>query len=240
MLREAYSSGWINTNLTEYFWLDAERLDYTKTRRWLSGSWTNSALVQYSYGLNGSNTATLQDWDNLSGTYKPFNRMSQSYDDHGNLVSSTNEKWDDAWEIIFGHQFTITYFEGHAVQKIDKIWTPGLPELKAGGGGWENYRKYDYSDFQSLGKEEVIMSEFLFSCYPNPVIGQLDLSYSSPDPGTMLFEMVDLMGQIVRQETVSGLRGTLSWNLTSFPSGYYFIRLSDQSGRISTRKIIKN
>lgn len=240
MLREAYSSEWVNTNFTEYFWMDAERLDYTKTSRWLNGSWTNGAHVQYSYGPNGSKVSTMQDWDNLSGTYKPYNRMSQTYDDHRNLISSTTEKWNDAWELIYGHQYTLTYLEGHAVQRIDKIWTPGLPGLNTGGGGWENYRKHEYSDFQSLGKDEVINSEFLFSCYPNPVMGQLELLYSTPVPGTMLFEMVDLMGQILRQETVSNLSGKISWNLASVPSGYYFIRLIDQSGQVKTRRIIKN
>jgi hypothetical protein len=75
-----------------------------------------------------------------------------------------------------------------------------------------------------------------FSCSPNPFSNILNISPDHPDESLSLL-ITDLSGNKMMAETISGKTKCL--DLSSFPSGIYFLTVSGTKGAYGTKKLIK-
>jgi hypothetical protein len=90
-----------------------------------------------------------------------------------------------------------------------------------------------------LGIEE----DFIYSMtlpYPNPATGQVNLIISPKKPAILNIEVSDVSGRIIKlAKQQIETAGTVSIDLSGIPSGYYLIRISDESGSQAVRSFIK-
>ena len=77
-----------------------------------------------------------------------------------------------------------------------------------------------------------------FNCYPNPVIGELNISYDLKKAAKLKIELFNLLGEKVFTQVLfsKNLNGVYSINLQDLPNGTYLVKLAD--GDIQNSKII--
>ena len=87
----------------------------------------------------------------------------------------------------------------------------------------------------SIKENEKLLS---FNCYPNPVIGKLNISYNLKNATKLKIELFNLLGEKVFTQVLfsKNLNGTYSINLQDLPNGTYLVKLAD--GEIQNSKII--
>ncbi len=95
---------------------------------------------------------------------------------------------------------------------------------------WKFFMKHS---FESVSVEEV--NPINFSVYPNPTTGVIQLELE--EIGDISYRVVDVLGKEVLAGNPCSLLETI--NLTGFPNGTYFIKLTNErSGVSNTEKII--
>jgi hypothetical protein len=64
--------------------------------------------------------------------------------------------------------------------------------------------------------------------WPNPVVEEVNISFSIIEKGKYTLNLYDAKGQLIRSETGNGRGGESlqsSWNISDLPSGSYFLEL---------------
>jgi hypothetical protein len=90
----------------------------------------------------------------------------------------------------------------------------------------------------SLDQIETVV----IAIYPNPVSDMLTVQYSAIENGTIKFTLFNELGALVMQTDDAfkqGIAGIKHLDFSSFPSGTYFLHLTDQKGNSSKTTIIK-
>jgi hypothetical protein len=77
-----------------------------------------------------------------------------------------------------------------------------------------------------------------FNCYPNPVIGELNIHYNLNNAERLKIELFNLLGEKVFSQVFfsKNLNGIYSINIKDLPNGSYLVKLAD--GDIQNSKII--
>ena len=77
-----------------------------------------------------------------------------------------------------------------------------------------------------------------FNCYPNPVIGELNIRYNLNNAERLKIELFNLLGEKVFSQVFfsTNLNGIYSINIKDLPNGSYLVKLAD--GDIQNSKII--
>ncbi len=77
--------------------------------------------------------------------------------------------------------------------------------------------------------------EFHFASFPNPATDQINL-ITVKNEGEAEFALIDMEGSIVKSGSFMGSQGSIS--VQDLESGLYLLRMNDEFGRASSRKII--
>ncbi|MFH0760300.1 MAG: T9SS type A sorting domain-containing protein [Bacteroidota bacterium] len=239
---ELYSNeSWTNSTRTECHYQD----NSLATSEMLIDKWQNSAWEKYmkyilTYSENNNLDMLTYVWMSYLADYLLQYRMIWRYDFRGNGILNTFELFlNDVWNLISGDQYLITYVNNHAVERIHQKYSTGS-ELKTGTPGWVNYEKWEYSDFLNVGVDLSPVPGLMLACFPNPATGSVEITYTTPRAGNVKLTLMTLEGKVTRYSQEPGLHGKVSWDLNKLPAGIYVIRLSDQSGKAITQKIIKD
>jgi len=79
------------------------------------------------------------------------------------------------------------------------------------------------------------LSYNIFSIYPNPTTGKVQISLNEQQVGSTL-QITDINGRVVKQLTIEQLN-TLTIDLSNQAKGVYFVKLISESG-VSTQKVV--
>jgi len=84
------------------------------------------------------------------------------------------------------------------------------------------------------------ITENQVSIRPNPASGKVTMNYDIEKfyPGNTSLVVYDLNGKIVQSATFTDEKGTMSWDVTSWPSGIYFYSINSDKAVISSGKLI--
>jgi hypothetical protein len=87
----------------------------------------------------------------------------------------------------------------------------------------------------NIKENEKLLS---FNCYPNPVIGELNIHYNLNNAERLKIELFNLLGEKVFSQVFfsKNLNGIYSINIKDLPNGSYLVKLAD--GNIQNSKII--
>lgn len=124
---------------------------------------------------------------------------------------------------------------------------PFHPTLNPGGVG---DRVSDYIDFDpwltdtilaASDVPQILPSTFSFSAFPNPFNSEVTLEYELGKRDHISLALFDITGRQVstlKDGELSAGHYRQTWNAHGYPSGVYFIRLSNLSGNSLLRKIL--
>ncbi len=78
--------------------------------------------------------------------------------------------------------------------------------------------------------------------FPNPVEATVKLNYSTPNAGNSTILLIDAVGRIVNQTTITSVEGDNQQqiNLSRLIKGQYFLQLINSTGKSNVIKVIKN
>lgn len=82
------------------------------------------------------------------------------------------------------------------------------------------------------------MEEIPFSIYPNPSQNELTIAVSSTN-SSYLVEIFDLMGKQILRGDFAADQQTINLNISNLSTGVYTVRLMNQEGQSSIKKLIK-
>lgn len=89
----------------------------------------------------------------------------------------------------------------------------------------------------SVGMDDVEVSDALFTPYPNPTNGLVDLRLTGVDARAV--EVLTATGRIAMQQAVRNTGGSIpALDLSGLAPGVYQLRLTEASGRQITRKVV--
>jgi hypothetical protein len=93
----------------------------------------------------------------------------------------------------------------------------------------------NFTNLDEIGEEEI------FTIFPNPNKGSFTLELKGKDYGSIEVSIYDISGTLIsRQESISGENGyTGNYNLSAYPQGMYFVKVSCNSG-VFVEKVLVN
>lgn len=77
-----------------------------------------------------------------------------------------------------------------------------------------------------------------FLLNPNPTSNIIELSISAGDPTEFIYQMINSLGQVILRGEI--ITKTTSFDISHFPPGAYYLRLTGLQGDSHSFKIIKN
>jgi len=163
--------------------------------------------------LSGSSSGRIKVYDNIENNiYGRFDTVSENYGGINHGISSRI-----------------------AIADVD---SDGILEMAVGNrrGGLSFYK----TDYHTDGSSVAIISIPEMKApriFPNPTTDQLTIEFVDPLELYSVELYTTLGGAVLFSEKDFGSRRTIS--LTNFPAGIYFVKVTDEQGRIRTEKIIK-
>jgi hypothetical protein len=222
-------------------------------KSWDGSAWSNDVLSNCtSYSGANLTSALLQRWDGVSWNNEEL--MSQTFSGN-NLTHSLYQNWNGAnWDNSF--QVFYNYTGGVVTSEVSQNWynnnwvnftldsiyycsnnvcSNKRVEKEWGSNAWRNHYKYIYFGCNSISGIKPIheLNEGI-SIYPNPANGIVTIESSEE-----LKQVVctNSWGLICFQEEDKFLKKQV--DLSSLPSGVYFIKIKTESSS-SVKKIILN
>lgn len=83
---------------------------------------------------------------------------------------------------------------------------------------------------------QLPLQAFRVEVFPNPAQQGLWLRFNHPDPQSVAVQLLDLRGRLLRRDVLQS-PGELQWDVSSLPSGIYYLRFTLQ-GRVSYEKLV--
>jgi hypothetical protein len=78
-----------------------------------------------------------------------------------------------------------------------------------------------------------------FTVYPNPAVNSISISLAGNDGRPVIFEVTDLVGRTLLSRKVNSWpEGPYEVNISTLPDGPYFVRLQQENGQSSTKRIM--
>jgi hypothetical protein len=208
------------------------KLSSSLSQNYVNGEWENSSIDSTSYlDNNGSFTFSIYNWNGTA--FEPSYKNIAMFDEHGNQVQSTEQNWDSlssSW-ITFGEfQNVYTYGNsGELIRKLEQRWacSPNNDQLAP-------CNVVRYSNFESctpVTNVESINSSPEPLVFPNPTTSTINITHLQLASDATA-EIINELGRVLIEQKVSKSSEEVSINLTSFPSGMYWLRLTDAGRRI--------
>jgi hypothetical protein len=91
----------------------------------------------------------------------------------------------------------------------------------------------------TLGVTDNVLSDDSILIYPNPTNGIITLDLGSSTGDAVAVSLFDANGKLVYQEAFINTNGSSTIDLTSFQSGYYFMKINSSDYNITKKIIIK-
>jgi hypothetical protein len=92
----------------------------------------------------------------------------------------------------------------------------------------------------STGTEDHKASDFKVTAIPNPTSSQVTVEYILPEGSShAALSIVNALGEKVVELDLEGNRGSRVIDLHKLPVGVYFFVVTDQNGRTSSGKVVK-
>lgn len=121
-----------------------------------------------------------------------------------------------------------------------EFW-PGPGSFGHGGGCWVELVKYSSDTIHwldSAGYYYVIsgiespLAEPQFSVYPQPASQYINVNLNDyASPGTMHVWVYDMVGRLIKEQTESGSKSTITVDLSFLTNGSYLLNLTESDGR---------
>lgn len=155
----------------------------------------------------------------------------------GGVSASQMACWDGSKWCGINHNFT-TAGISHAGIYNDTILVSG--RIFQGNDTLRYFSKFlggDYVDTcgATVSIPTIIQATFDFSLSPNPATTQLQITFLSTNQPHHL-KLINTLGQTIQQQTFSA--NQLQLDISTLPSGVYFIELQDEKGR-AVKKFVK-
>lgn len=145
-----------------------------------------------------------------------------------------------------GQTFTDTIVKSTANDGQETIIVPNKPTkstriiVKALGNIFFNMSKTDYTITPALGINNALLANSL-EIYPNPTNNTVTVKIDETISGNLTIQVVDALGRLIDNQALIKAN-TVSENhidLSDYPEGMYFIKLSNEQGSSVIKKIIK-
>ena len=101
----------------------------------------------------------------------------------------------------------------------------------------ENYKK----EFDDVPENSTVVNDINVSMYPNPVQGQATLSFNLNEAGNVSYQVFDLTGRMVMNQTVGRLsegEHQVSVNAENLSTGSYILRLNQGGATASVKFLV--
>ncbi len=176
-------------------------------KRWQENNWLNFGKGSFEYDVN--NNCVLENWEIANNNnWENWFRILYEYDDNNNLIHQYGEEWEN-----------------------DK-WTPENELLKVTNpdGILYGYSAKEiflfYRNLTSIRSEKNTPDGFiLLQNYPNPFNPSTNIIYSTPEDGTVVVKVFDVLGRELAtlvNDVISAGKHSVLWNGNNFASGIYF------------------
>lgn len=219
-------SNWINS-IQITFTCSANRVATALAKSWDGSAWVNFYKDTYTYNSTGKIlNYTSQLW--LNGWWQNNYRGLWTFDANDNETSYSPQIWKPSgWRHYYDYTantYDANNFRSNFVRK----------QYKPDGGPIEYGDSiiYYYKTFVGLKEDNFKLSQFNIS--PNPNNGQFTLN-TKVNLGDI--EVYDLLGALVFQGNISGLKTTL--NLSTLPKGIYIMVVSQGKTRQNLKFVIE-
>lgn len=105
----------------------------------------------------------------------------------------------------------------------------------------DNDGEYAWSNIVHYSNNEHFNTELSLSVFPNPCLGQLNISVDASEYGACTLEITDMFGKVVKFISNEELTGnsSLSIDVNELNPGIYFVRVND-NGKIITKQFIRD
>lgn len=165
---------------------------------------------------------------NLPDTYYYDDPSFVFFEDNGALFISVRGKiyrttdFGEHWELYSGDNPSTFVF------KVDSL-------LFASDNG---IFRTALSRISSNVRPHLPYENVTYKCFPNPSEGKLNIEFDHFPLETIQLQIVSLSGQLVYQKELKAYTSTHSVEISSIPSGSYFLLLSNEKFRLPASKLI--
>lgn len=142
-----------------------------------------------------------------------------------NLSTSTDSVWWDFGDMSGTDSLNPTHV--YDTLLTFDVWLYAYNEC----GAVDSIMMQVTTDDVGFEQEEVLD----FNIYPNPA--NQNVTINGKIQGAQI-ELINILGQTIYQETATS--GTVSFNISDFANGTYFIRLTDQSEQVTKKLVIRH
>lgn len=196
----------------------------------VEASVNNSSGTPQRYGFQMvsllSGNAAYNAWSNPSSNTRIANAGGRSYAEHaGKSVSNT---FTADWTAPAAGSGTVSFYMGGAAVNNNGN--------TLGDGG--NTTFFQLTEGQSTSVEENA-NNWKFSTYPNPVVDQLNVILEGEKQGNVQILIRDAFGKkVLSEQRTMGGYGSLSFDLSDFENGIYFLQIFHEGRNISSKTIV--
>lgn len=116
--------------------------------------------------------------------------------------------------------------------------TPYYDDVLSGGSYNGFVSRFDLAQIVS-GINEVSTELINFTCYPNPVTDQVNISFSVEEKSQVKIELMDLLGRRLEEKKLGTLSGSINEriDLENYANGIYFIKVTVGNKNISAKVV---
>lgn len=228
-LTEVYTTWWNGTSYMPYaiaeYSYNGDNMD-TATNRYYNGGWINSSRSVYTYDVN--NDVVLEEIQAFqNNTWVTTLKWHSTYDgDHNKLTQWEEVLTGGVWINTMMFQYTYTntnLLETATTTEWDDVTAQFIP--KQGTGKVVYY----YEEFDPSGLSNTVKNNTTLQVFPNPATNNISIRSSTAHSAPFSITIFDATGRSVKH-----------WNeppstfyqkqvdVSSLPSGSYFLRISDR------------
>lgn len=220
-----------------------------ETRRFIA---VNLLKEYIDVNFSDKNVMVVGDLNDVIEDVYPHNVFRNILDDKENYLSAdigiangNSENWSyPSWPSHLDHIIITNELFGAFENDTSEIRVVRIDDYLA--GGWDEYDQY-VSDHRpvalklmpdnSLVLEDLKVSEYLISNYPNPFFQETLLSFPFLKADAEII-VSNVFGQIVFKQHIEKGQTSQKWNAFGFPKGIYFATLISDNKIIAFSKLI--
>ncbi len=231
---------WVSAIRNSYFWTHDNLPDYVMSDIWRVNEWVPYSKEMHSYYGLENHSETLYIWREDLQVYSAWQKLVSEFDERSNLILGTTGEWlAGGWQVSSGNRYGYTYTDGKATERISERWDPVAPEGGASGGKWIMESREVFSDFMSLGSNDIIRSPLQLHCYPNPANDILFVNFTNEGGAAAELIIRDTQGRILIKQRTGGGDSQFSVSVSKIPPGVYWLTINNGKHLPASQKIIR-
>jgi hypothetical protein len=178
-----------------------------------NGQVTQGEKYIYTYDANGKELTWL--FQSLAnGELVDINRKNSIYDANGNTTEISNEQWKDGQWIICNSQ--LTFYDA-----LERAFFFTAYKIEV-----------TYKGITSIN-DEIAVAGFLLNCFPNPASDYIEIS-TIPSETSKIY-IYNILGEIVKSESIHPMTASHRMNIENLPKGTYFMTIKS-GNKTETKK----